>query len=104
MSEGNNHGVKSTVAARIIAAYDSARPTTVMAGSLSPDGESWQHKCEETERALLYWKVKASQTEVAHQQGRAAGLEEAAKYFEQPDMTLSDWTKKRVAAAIRALN
>ena len=37
----------------------------VQAGGDAPDGESWQHKCEETERALIYWKAKAKLLEAA---------------------------------------
>lgn len=38
----------------------------------APDGESWQHKFEETDRALLYWKAKAKQAEAALQPEAAA--------------------------------
>lgn len=78
----------------------------------APDGESWQHKCEETERALIFWRAKAAQ-------GRAAGIEEAAEVVKSlinpqgnerwdadDPITYDGWESGQVDAlsAIRAIN
>lgn len=59
-----------------------------LAALAAPDGESWQHKCEETERALLYWKAKASRLSKVIDQLEVVTLEDVrmlhmvAKYMQ----------------------
>lgn len=60
------------------------------AGSgIAPDGESWQHKCEETERALQYWKAKEKQPD-SERDAVIAGLRAELELAENAMMAMSD--------------
>ncbi len=45
--------------------YMAAEITDLRAALNTPDGESWQQRCEDLTTAVRYWKAKASQAEAA---------------------------------------